>query len=37
MGPTRAVHGDVGEIALGYRFGRGFGGWAVAVRKGVAF
>ena len=37
MGPTRAVHGDVGEFALGYRFGRGFSGWAVAVRKGVAF
>jgi hypothetical protein len=39
MGPTRAVHGDVGEFALGYRFGTGFSGnhWALAVRKGIAF
>src|SRR3989454_241342 len=40
LGPTRAVRGDVGEIALGYRFGAGFrpgSRWAVAVRKGVAF
>ena len=40
LGPTRAVRGDVGEIALGYRFGEGFrpgSRWAVAVRKGVAF
>jgi hypothetical protein len=39
MGPTRAVHGDVGEFALGYRFGTGFSGgrWAFAVRKGVTF
>src|SRR5437016_5160798 len=36
LGPTRAVRGDVGEIALGYRFGAGFrpgSRWAVAVRK----
>jgi hypothetical protein len=39
LGPTRAVRGHAGEIALGYRFGQGFSGsrWAVAVRKGVVF
>jgi len=39
LGPTRAIHGDVGEFALGYRFGKGFAGshWAIAVRKGIAF
>src|SRR5256885_10319875 len=26
MGPTRSVHGDVAEFALGYRFGQGWTG-----------
>jgi len=38
LGPTRAARGDVGEFAVGYRwFGRGFTGWAVAVRRGIVF
>ncbi len=39
LGPTRAVHGDVSELAVGYRFGEGFTGrrWAVALRKGITF
>ena len=39
MGPTRSVHGDVAEFALGYRFGQGWTGsrWAIAVRSGVVF
>ena len=39
MGPTRSVHGDVAEFALGYRFGDGWTGsrWAIAVRNGVVF
>jgi hypothetical protein len=39
IGPTRAVRGDVGEIAVGYRFGKGFAGsrWGFTVRKGVSY
>jgi len=39
MGPTRSVHGDVAEFALGYRFGDGWTGsrWAIAVRSGLVF
>src|SRR5438128_1336166 len=39
MGPTRSVHGDVAEFAVGYRFGQAWTGsrWAIAVRNGVAF
>jgi len=39
LGPTRAVHGDVSELAVGYRFGDGFTGkrWAVTLRKGITF
>ncbi|HVH10791.1 MAG TPA: hypothetical protein VM736_13435, partial [Gemmatimonadales bacterium] len=39
LGPTRAVRGDVGEFALGYRYGQGFAGsrWAIAIRKGVTY
>jgi hypothetical protein len=39
MGPTRSVHGDVAEFALGYRFGQGWTGsrWAIAVRSGVVY
>lgn len=39
MGPTRAVRGDVAEIAIGYRFGAGFSGhrWGFALRKGVSY
>lgn len=36
FGPTRAVHGDAGELAVGYRFGIGTG-WAIALRKGFSF
>ena len=36
FGPTRAVHGDAGELAVGYRFGVGTG-WAMALRKGFSF
>jgi hypothetical protein len=36
FGPTRAVRGDAGELAVGYRFGVGTG-WAIAVRKGFRF
>src|SRR5256712_2094360 len=39
LGPTRAIPGDVGEFAPGYRFGKGVAGshWAIAVRTGIAF
>jgi len=39
IGPTRAVRGDVADIAVGYRFGKGFAGsrWGVAIRKGVHY
>jgi len=39
FGPTRAVRGDVAEIAVGYRFGQGFTGsrWGLAIRKGVSY
>ena len=36
FGPTRAVRGDAGELAVGYRFGTGTG-WAIALRKGFSF
>ncbi len=36
FGPTRAVRGDAGELALGYRFGTGRG-WAIALRRGFRF
>jgi len=40
FGPTRAVRGDAGELAVGYRFGNGPGipkGWALALRRGFPF
>jgi hypothetical protein len=39
IGPTRAVRGDVADLAVGYRFGKGFTGsrWGFAIRKGVSF
>ena len=42
IGPTRAVRGDVAEIAVGYRFwGSGFaappGRWGLTIRKGVVY
>jgi hypothetical protein len=39
IGPTRAVRGDVAELAVGYRFGKGFTGnrWGVAIRKGIVY
>jgi len=42
IGPTRAVRGDVAEIALGYRFWpNGFaappGRWGFTIRKGVVY
>ena len=36
FGPTRAVRGDAGELAVGYRFGVGTG-WAIALRRGFSF
>ena len=36
FGPTRAVHGDAGELAVGYRFGVGTG-WGLALRRGFRF
>ena len=36
FGPTRAVHGDAGELAVGYRFGVGTG-WALSLRRGFRF
>lgn len=36
FGPTRAVRGDAGELAVGYRFGAGTG-WAIALRRGFNF
>jgi len=36
FGPTRAVHGDAGELAVGYRFGVGRG-WAMSLRRGFRF
>jgi hypothetical protein len=36
FGPTRAVRGDAGELAVGYRFGVGTG-WAIALRRGFRF
>jgi len=36
FGPTRAVRGDAGELAVGYRFGIGTG-WAIALRRGFRF
>lgn len=38
FGPTRAVSGEAGEVALGYRFGVVRGGpWAITIRKGFSF
>src|SRR5437867_2603049 len=39
IGPTRSVRGDVGEFAVGYRFGKGVTGrrWGFAIRKGVRY
>jgi len=40
FGPTRAVRGDAGELAVGYRFGSAPGlakGWAIALRRGFRF
>ncbi len=39
IGPTRAIGGEVGEFAIGYRFGQGFSGsrWGFTVRKGVTY
>ncbi|HYT82838.1 MAG TPA: hypothetical protein VEK86_05260 [Gemmatimonadales bacterium] len=39
LGPTRAVRGDVAEIAIGYRFGDGRTGgrWGFSLRKGIVF
>jgi hypothetical protein len=42
FGPTRAVRGDAGELAVGYRFAGGVAqgipkGWALAVRRGFRF
>ena len=40
FGPTRAVRGDAGELAVGYRFGRDPTlpkGWALALRRGFNF
>ena len=39
IGPTRAVRGDVADMAVGYRFGKGFAGsrWGFAIRKGVRY
>jgi hypothetical protein len=39
LGPTRSVRAEAGEIAVGYRFGEGWGSrrWAVSVRKGFVF
>jgi len=40
FGPTRAVRGDAGELAVGYRFGSAVGikkGWALALRRGFRF
>jgi hypothetical protein len=39
FGPTRAVRGEAGELALGYRFGQGVRGkrWAITLRKGFSF
>lgn len=39
FGPTRAVRGDVVEVAFGYRFGPGVNGkpWALTLRKGFSF
>ena len=39
FGPTRAVRGDVAEVAVGYRFGQGMTGkrWALTLRKALSF
>jgi hypothetical protein len=39
FGPTRAVRGEAGELAFGYRFGDGVRGkrWALTLRKGFSF
>jgi len=39
LGPTRSVRAEATEIAVGYRFGEGWGSrrWAIAVRKGFLF
>ncbi len=40
LGPTRAVRGDVQEIAFGWRFGAGFptgARWALSIRRGMSF
>lgn len=39
FGPTRAVRGEAGELAVGYRFGEPSAGrgWAVTLRRGVVF
>jgi hypothetical protein len=34
FGPTRSVRGEAAEIAVGYRFGSG---WGIALRKGFVF
>jgi hypothetical protein len=39
LGPTRAVRGEVTELAVGYRFGAEStpAGWALSIRRGIAF
>lgn len=38
FGPTRAVRGEAGELAFGYRFGQGVDQrWGITLRKGVVF
>ena len=39
LGPTRATYGEVSELAVGYRFGEGYGNkrWAVTIRRGITF
>ena len=39
IGPTRAIRGDVGEFAVGYRFGAGIVGsrWGLAIRRSVTY
>jgi hypothetical protein len=40
FGPTRAVRGDAGELAVGYRFGSAPGlakGWAISLGRGFNF
>ena len=39
VGPTRAIRGDVSELAVGYRFGAGTTGkrWAITLRRAITF